>query len=1364
MKAIFYILFVGFLLFSENAYAQKITLHEDNSTLKEILDNITNQIPYKVFYSSEIIKKSKKVSIHVTNQDLIPVLNKIFETQPFSYSITNNTIVLTPFKNKVREISITFRDISFQQPSREEKYSLVYGLVQDSLGKPMVGVNVINSRDPKNSMTVTDKHGRFTISATSGDILTISSLGFKERTFCCQEEDKVIIEMSESVIQISDVTIEVEIKKKLNLNTQIDLSNRSYMNLAQVLQGTVPGMTLQFLPSNKKKIEGINYGARDPNQPGLVISKIYYTVDQFLKRFHPNGQQILDALQNGGSLPLDMDRSRFELVYSTSSGIQLVPELRGAANFGNTEGMMVIIDGFPLDEFPANYPMANVESVEVIKDPKELIKWGPRGSAGIIMVKTNAAKVNKLNINYSMNMYYTPAPKFDRNKLQLPSSPNIIDYLRDLVDSNMVAGEATSENMNFAERVVRKYKSGQLTEQEYIRQMDSLSNLDNQDQISLLRQNAVSQNHMLTVAGGTNHYRFNVTGIYNNMRNNGLNNKNETYGLDVKNIFNFLKNKLRADWQINISSGRAQTGGDNLSVFDLPPPYQMLLDKNGNYIYDYRSIGAEYNSLIQKAGYLNHGVNILEDARLKSNITRTLQKQTRFNMRWEMAKGLMMNNSFFYRDVTNNNELNKNEALSEVRQLINNYGVPNANGVDFYVPRGNIVLRNKTLSRQWNLRSGLNYNLTLKEHTLDINLGGGGANDIYLRPSGNTIFGYNNKTKYGSAVFLPGGNPFGGIRNYRQLYSNISTELYPYTLLTSTGGDSTSAPTLNWNAGLNYGFLDKTITLNGTYSQSLSSGYGQGSYAKSTIYNGELAWRIKAKRIGPIRISTGIEGNKMPDLPSNIQSNRSKQADWNNYAIWITNFIPVQQSGQSSTNIFQRVTFDLFKEKLKLSGTYNTQRMKGISTSGSLIDSTAFKTSRTIRYFSAAAEGSFRAATLLFNANYSRSPEGQQQFNGNVSYDIKRETYFHSDVISSLLIGGTIQDISSLQGLGLMMGTNVAQGGGFGMATNNSFNILPPKNKNMEGYFQLGLNQDKTRIDIRYYKRSIIGLSNNIPLPTDPSTGLNNQITYSNIVNEGIEFFVKSDLVRNRKFKYSIALNGAYNNNYVKEVPEVPFTTTDDYLRGYRSGYSTNNVWGYRWAGLDEKGNPQIYDSKGNKTANPEKSVLSESLVYMGVSRAPWTGALIQDMGYQNFFIRVTLMANSGGIMRRYIPAPSKEYDNSSLIANRWRKPGDEAYTDVPAIANESATALRGYLTRNSSNSIMSSDFVRLQEVMVGWSSPSNFWKSNYIKSMSVSLHLQNLAFWARNKYKLDVNVVDGTGRIGLPIPLQCGCSLNITF
>lgn len=51
------------MMLSLPLFAQKVTLNEKNSRLKDVLEKIVEQTNYDLFYSTEILKKSKRVRI-----------------------------------------------------------------------------------------------------------------------------------------------------------------------------------------------------------------------------------------------------------------------------------------------------------------------------------------------------------------------------------------------------------------------------------------------------------------------------------------------------------------------------------------------------------------------------------------------------------------------------------------------------------------------------------------------------------------------------------------------------------------------------------------------------------------------------------------------------------------------------------------------------------------------------------------------------------------------------------------------------------------------------------------------------------------------------------------------------------------------------------------------------------------------------------------------------------------------------------------------------------------------------------------------------------------------------------------------------
>ncbi|QEC45602.1 SusC/RagA family TonB-linked outer membrane protein [Pseudobacter ginsenosidimutans] len=1381
------LLIILLMMISARGAAQEITLKGDDLPLKKIFAEIKKQTGYTFFFDADLLEKGKKVSLNVKSAPLKAVLDLICKDQPFTYSIEGKIIFLHQIVEKK----------STESPQTDllritvMKDTLAQGRVRNPLGIPLIGVTVtsIPKNGNKKLNSITNGDGRFEIPARRGDKLQFTSVGYGKEEIRYNGEANLEIVMKEEAVSLGTVQVSNQdfFKKKIPWTDTISMTNRRHMTLGQVLQGTIPGLTLQSSSQSQTVLESIDLASSSINGMNVVSYNDLMTYyNNYWKSTAP-GRSFQDMLE-------EFKKVGYKINNSTSvNNNGLIPQLRGVSGFnGNVSGMLIVIDGFVQNGFQSDYPMNNVESVKVIKNPEELARWGPRAAGGIILITTRKGVEGKLDIDYNTNFYYAASPHLNRNKQRLASSADLLDYLKAASDSGFLYYSGTDNgafafNRNPAELLLFKLKSGAISQQAFDVSWDSLSRLSNQTQLKLLQQDIFQQRHTLRIAGGKKHWQFSATGNLSTSRNTAYKSKNSSVGLNLSNRFNFFNSKLRADWQVIVTHSKADKGfgfdPTNTSLM----PYQLLLNGQGDYVYDYSRFSPDANAVLMNAGYENHGINLLQDARVNSNIQKNMNLDSRLMMEWELLPGLLWTSAV--QTSIGNSELNmlQGAASSQTRQLLNDYATPifNTNvsdpdrivtGLFRYVPKGDVLRRSFTKSRNWDLRSGLVFNKKAGKHEINAVAGGGGSSNVVSMPTYSTIYGYDPGTGKGQNILLPL-NPLGAIGNYYQLRGVVGlfgdmdpntffpvTTTYPYTLLTPNAGFNNITRQLGWNASVRYAF-DQTIMLSGRYNTVLSPNYGYDPpYVSFSSYNGEAAWRISRYKflelpewISDISVSSGITGIEMPRLPVQITADRSQQTNWNNFGIWVNSYNVAQQTGQNTRNKYEKLTVGILNNRLVFDLTFNKLQIE---------DNTINKTpSSSLSYFGANAKLRLRNNLLNIAGGIGKSPEGRPQFNMRAGYDIGRETWFNSISISSLLADFTLQHISPFQGMALMMETNTPDGsGGYSMVVNNNFGFLQPDTKILEAHASIGFLQERYLADIRYYQKRTSGLNNNIPVPTDPSTGLGAQVSYSELVSSGVELKLELEVIRRTALKYLITLNGSYNNTIARNVPLVNFSQTSAFLNAFRNGYSTDNIWSYRWAGLDNQGRPQIYDQNGQKTATPDSATLASALIYSGVIRAPFSVGLIQRWDYKAFFAGITVMCNWGHVMREYIPSPSGTTERSILIRDRWRQPGDEAHTDIAAMANTNDNSSRTFIIQNASNSIMSADNIRLQEMQIGWHPPKNWLKKIAAKEMTLSVQVQNAFVITRNRLHVDPETVSTGGQIGLAIPRLYSFTMEVNF
>lgn len=1347
------IMITAMTLFMHSSSYGQITIHEKNVEVQTIFKSIELQSKFTFLYDSQDITGISKVNVELDNGSVQEALTQAFKGLPLTYTVIAQTILVKKTKA--------------ESTAPQKKAALwLRGIVLDENLLPVKDVTIKEFNLGHKALT--NGRGEFRIQSGTSGTIVVTAAGFAKQSIGYSDTTLLEIDLKKGGMESIDLS-EVQIQRlsdaKSNPTRFINMENRNYMNLAQVLQGTIPGLSLQIVNTSTKTVTSVDaYSHTVGGQQSMRFTR--YSVEDFLAAYgKTKGQQIIDLLLKGTNVPVEIS-TLYHLNTITRVTNTLVPEIRGASNFeSNTSNMLVVIDGFPQDAFPANYPMTNVESIEVIKDPKELIKWGSRAAGGAILIKSKMAKAGKLELNYSTSLYYSPAPEYNRGKLKLANTATYLEYLSD--PALLLNNDGTPFGLSPARQLLSKRKLKQITETQFQSKWDSLGRLDNEDQVNMLQQSSFNQNHNLTVSGGTKAYKFTAIGNYITGHDNALGSKKNEYTFNLNNNFNLLKDKLHIRWLVNFSNEK-NTSGYSFSATNLGlDPYQMLLDDQGNYAYDHTLLSEDANNRIVGLGYKNYGVNLLQDARVNKNSSSETIKRSNLNMNWQLLPGLSWVTSFLYTARNANNRTLYGGESSYSRQLVDRYGQLSSRGVNFYLPYGDILQESNRISNDLNLRSALTYSRAFGKHSVSATLGAGAASFLSSSPASTPLYGYNSSTKTSTPVYLPTfPSTDASITNFYALFAGATSTAYPSMLTQRLSGDTTRNRNLNGNASLVYGFSDRIKAI-GTYINVLNPLYGQAAtYSTQTSYSGDVTGRVVKNWnsvLKDVLLSVGTTNIKMPDLPTQYTNRRYLQPFFRNYTIWVNGATPTQQQGQSSKLVYQKLSLTFADSTLVVNGSYNTQTNTGNLETNNTYNAKNNLT-RKLSFLSGGVDLFLRKKLLNFHLNYGKSPEGRAQYNGSFYYNILRESYFKSNTISDLEVNALLQDISAYQGFSLMTATNIATGGSFSQATNSDFGLLPAASKMFEVHGKIGLIDNRYNADLRYYNQNSAGVNNNLFVLTDPSTGLSSQVSYSSITNKGVELFMNANLIKSNNFNYTITLNGAHNRNLAKNVPITNFTATSSYTAAAREGYDISNLWAPKWAGLNSSGDPQIYDKDGNVTATLDSMTVSSALINQGVTKAPWTGGFIQEVRVKQCFARVALTFNLGYVMRYYMPYPGYDRENSSLLADRWRVPGDEKWTDVPKIATTGVSTYREFVTRYSSNSVLPADNIRLQEVMVGFNLPDRYVKKYGLSYFVMTFQVQNLAYWAKNKYHIDPATVSQDGRIGSSLAKIYSCNISVSF
>jgi TonB-linked SusC/RagA family outer membrane protein len=290
---------------------------------------------------------------------------------------------------------------------------------------------------------------------------------------------------------------------------------------------------------------------------------------------------------------------------------------------------------------------------------------------------------------------------------------------------------------------------------------------------------------------------------------------------------------------------------------------------------------------------------------------------------------------------------------------------------------------------------------------------------------------------------------------------------------------------------------------------------------------------------------------------------------------------------------------------------------------------------------------------------------------------------------------------------------------------------------------------------LEFYQKDGVDLIGTVA--NDPTSGIANYSgNKANIRGRGVDISLNSQNLKGA-FQWNTSLQFSYNTNKVTSFE-------GKYITGQLLGGGTpvigRSLWGlysYKWAGLDPlTGLPQgiLADTvtsykKVVGYTGPNPNTQPTDLEYNGSSTPLYSGNMLNTFMYKgiNLSFNITFsfayyfrrnsvnynalypVTNSGGTYAQSIT--HKDY------AIRWKKPGDELITNVPAMPAGADSDLNSFYSY-SSVLVEKGDNIRLRDIRLGYDF-SGLRINKFVKRTSLYATVTNLGMlWKANKQGLD--------------------------
>lgn len=346
------------------------------------------------------------------------------------------------------------------------------------------------------------------------------------------------------------------------------------------------------------------------------------------------------------------------------------------------------------------------------------------------------------------------------------------------------------------------------------------------------------------------------------------------------------------------------------------------------------------------------------------------------------------------------------------------------------------------------------------------------------------------------------------------------------------------------------------------------------------------------------------------------------------------------------------------------------------------------------------------------------------------------------------------------------------------------------KTKTMNLGVDVGIAANRFIFSLEYYKKRTedMIIYKEVPL----SYGiLNMPVNGGNMENEGLELVVSGTIIRTSNLVWNMSFNTSRNTNRVASN----ISRSEDWLtaasgRLNKEGYGVSSFWVFTFNGLDPKNGYPTFDLFTKDAQPAPRADATTYMKYAGRLEPDFTAGISNSVRYKQFTLSASFNMQLGGKKMLYnifermetggSELPSAYYNLPKEFVNRWKKPGDEKFTNIPAIPSgiyDPATnttnmpwmfipsnTMTEYLYNmyNYSDArVVNASFLRCNDISLSWNLPERTIRYLGVKSMTVGAAVRNPFIIVSKDFKgMDPEVATGNQ----PIPRVYSMQLNVSF
>ena len=332
-----------------------------------------------------------------------------------------------------------------------------------------------------------------------------------------------------------------------------------------------------------------------------------------------------------------------------------------------------------------------------------------------------------------------------------------------------------------------------------------------------------------------------------------------------------------------------------------------------------------------------------------------------------------------------------------------------------------------------------------------------------------------------------------------------------------------------------------------------------------------------------------------------------------------------------------------------------------------------------------------------------------------------------------------------------------------------SISRLPTPGLKMEKSKTVNLGIDwallKNRISgtFEYYDRRTVDMIVQYPVPYE--NGISSMpINGGNMRNYGWDLSLGFVPIQSQDFGLSLR----FNTGKVFNTLKTRMKSTDLWSSAVggslnKEGYPVSSFWAFKYIGLNPvNGSPMV--DLTNSDSETAAQDITTVMKYMGKTNPDFTGGLSINFRYKSLTLSSSFYLSTGN--KRFLASPfgntynlpNEENSLSAELLNRWRKPGDELTTNMPAIpTRENNQLMYPFKTKDNDHKlypyyawaysdirVVDAWYFACKGINLSYKLP-NSWVSKYAQSVGVTFSVSDVFKMVSKDYlKRDPEVASG--------------------